>query len=95
MATYAILSRLAPEAATDPKELRKLAETVASEIKRQCPQVTWRQSFATLGRFDVLDIVESDDPHQLQRAAMIIRGYGHASTETLACTPWEEFIAAL
>jgi uncharacterized protein with GYD domain len=57
--------------------------------------VTWRQSFATLGRFDVLDIVESDDPHQLQRAAMIIRGYGHASTETLACTPWEEFIAAL
>jgi uncharacterized protein with GYD domain len=95
MATYAILSRLSPEASTDPKEFRKLAEVVASEIKRQCPQVTWRQSFATLGRFDVLDIVESEDPRQLQRAAMIIRGYGHASTETLVCTPWDEFIAAL
>jgi hypothetical protein len=48
MATYAIVSRLSPQAISDPKDLKKLAETVSSEIKRQCPQVTWRQSFATL-----------------------------------------------
>jgi uncharacterized protein with GYD domain len=95
MATYAILSRLTPQATADPKDIKKLAETVSAEIKRQCPNVTWKQSFATLGEYDVLDIVESDDPKQLARAALIIRAYGHAATETLVCTPWEEFLAAL
>lgn len=95
MATYAILSRFSPQAFTDPKDFKKLAESVSSEIKRQCPNVTWRQSFATLGQYDVLDIVESQDIKQLERAAMIIRAFGHSSTETLVCTPWEEFLASL
>ncbi|MFS8979309.1 GYD domain-containing protein [Cupriavidus necator] len=43
----------------------------------------------------MVDIVESDDLKQLERAALIIRAYGHASTETLQGTPWKEFIAAL
>jgi uncharacterized protein with GYD domain len=95
MATYAILSRFSPEAFTDPKEFKALAERVSTEIKRQCPNVAWRQSFATLGQYDVLDLVESDDLKQLERAAMIIRAYGHSTTETLICTPWAEFLAAL
>ena len=95
MATYAILSRLHPQAASDPKDFKNIAQKVSSEIKRQCPQVSWRQSFATLGRFDILDIVESDDLKQVERAAMIIRGYGGATTETLLCTPWEEFLGSL
>jgi uncharacterized protein with GYD domain len=47
------------------------------------------------GRFDVVDIVESDDPKQIAKAAMIIRAYGHSTTETLAGTPWEEFLELL
>jgi uncharacterized protein with GYD domain len=42
--------------------LKKTAERVASEIKKQCPGVIWKESYATMGRFDVVDIVESDDP---------------------------------
>jgi len=53
MAMYVILSKLSPDAFEDPKEFRKLADNVASRIRKQCPNVTWRQSFATLGRFDV------------------------------------------
>lgn len=79
----------------NPKEFRKLAETVSDTIKRECPGVRWKESFATLGRFDVLDIVETDDPKQLEKAAMIIRGYGHSTTETLFATPWKEFLPAL
>jgi hypothetical protein len=26
---------------------------------------------------------------------MIIRSYGHSSTETLVATPWKEFVSAL
>jgi uncharacterized protein with GYD domain len=95
MATYVILSRISPEGFDDPKDFKDLAKTVSEEIKRQCPGVTWKDSFATLGRFDVVDIVEATDAKEVEEAAMIIRAYGHASTETLVATPWKEFLAAL
>ncbi len=95
MASYVILSRFSPDAVREPKDLRKLAEDVSSKIKKECKGVTWKQSFATLGRFDVVDIVEADDPKEVERAAMIIRSHGHSITETLVATPWKEFLAAL
>jgi len=95
MATYIILSRISPEAFSDPFEFKKIAEIVASKIKNECPRVVWKESYATTGRFDVVDIVESDDPKQIAKAAMIIRAYGHSTTETLAGTPWEEFLELL
>lgn len=95
MATYIILSRFSPEAIGDPKHFRNLADAVAAKIRQQCPDVTWKGSFATLGRFDVVDFVEADDPKQIEKAAMIIRAYGHSTTETLLATPWKEFLSAL
>ena len=92
MATYIILSRISPEAFSDPFEFKKIADIVASKIKSGCPGVVWKASYSTTGRFDVVDIVESDDPKQIMKAAMIIRAYGHSITETLAATPWQEFI---
>ena len=95
MATYVILSRFSPEAFRDPKEFKKLAADVSTKIKSECPGIKWKDSFATLGRFDVVDIVEADDPKQMEKAAMIIRAYGHSATETLLATPWKEFLATL
>lgn len=95
MATYIILSRFSPDAFRDPKDFKKLAEAVSSRIKSECPRVEWKHSYATLGRFDVVDVVETDDPKQLERAAMIIRAYGHSATETLVGTPWKEFLGRL
>jgi uncharacterized protein with GYD domain len=93
--TYIILSRFSPEAIEDPKNLKTLAAAVAAKIRQQCPDVTWKGSFATLGRFDVVDFVEADDPKQIEKAAMIIRAYGHSTTETLLATPWKEFLSTL
>ena len=95
MATYIILSRFSPGAFHELKDFQKLAETVTSKIKSECPGVRWKESFATLGRFDVVDVVEAEDPKQIEKAAMIIRAYGHSSTETLAATPWQEFLSSL
>ncbi len=95
MATYIIMSRLSPEAFRDPKEFRQIASTVSARIKTDCPGVVWKSSFATLGRFDVIDVVESNDMKQVEKAAMIIRAYGHSTTETLIATPWDEFLAML
>ena len=95
MTTYIILSRFSPESIGDPKHFRNLADTVAAKIRQQCPDVNWKGSFATLGRFDVVDFVEADDPKQIEKAAMIIRAYGHSTTETLVASPWREFLAVL
>ena len=95
MATYIILSRFSPKAFEDPKDFKKLANAVSKKIRKECPDVTWKDSYATLGRFDVVDVVETNDPGQLARAAMLIQAYGHSTTETLTATPWQEFLDTL
>jgi uncharacterized protein with GYD domain len=95
MATYIILSRVSPEAFADPKGFKELAAAVSKKIKSECPGVVWKESFATMGRFDVVDIVESDDPKQVEKASVIIRSIGHSVTETLAATPWKDFLEML
>jgi uncharacterized protein with GYD domain len=93
--TYIILSHISLDAIKDPKDLRGLAETVAKEIKEQCLGVKWKDSFATMGRFDVVDVVEALDPREVERAAIIIRSKAHSSTEALLATPRKEFLASL
>jgi uncharacterized protein with GYD domain len=95
MATYVILSQLAPDAFDDPRDFRKIAKTVADKIRKECKGVVWKQSYALMGRFDVVDIVEASDPREVERAALIIRAYGHATTETMPATPWSTFIDQL
>jgi uncharacterized protein with GYD domain len=93
--TYVILSRLSPDAFDDPKDFKKIANTVSNRIRKECKDVVWKASFATLGRFDVVDVVEAPDAKAVEKAAMIIRGYGHAATETMVATPWQEFLESL
>lgn len=95
MDTYIILSRFSPQAFDNPKDFVKLAEQVSKKIKHDCPGVEWKGSYATLGRFDVVDIVEASDAKQIEKVAMIIRALGHSTTETLLATPWKEFLDAL
>ena len=52
-----------------------------------------RNALETL--YDATDIVEANDPSEAEKAAMIIRAYGHAVTETMHATPWKEFLPNL
>ncbi len=95
MAIYVILSRVSPKSFNDPDEFRKLARKVGEKIRSECPDIVWKGSYGLFGRFDVLDIVEAQDPKDVARAAGIIRAYGHASTETMPAVVWDEFIESL
>ncbi len=95
MTTYIILSRFSPEAFDNPKHFLELAEQVSKKIKQECPNIKWKDSYTTLGRYDVVDVVEASDPKDVEKAAMIIRAYGHSTTETLIGTPWKDFLAGL
>jgi len=72
MNTYIILSRFSPEAFDDPKHFLELAEQVSKKIKSDCPGVRWKESYATLGRFDVVDIVEAAD---LAARQLVVHGH--------------------
>jgi uncharacterized protein with GYD domain len=95
MYTFIILTRFSPATFEDQKKLRNIAIQVSKRIKKDCPGVTWKGSYATLGRFDMVDVVESDDPEEVAKVAMIIRCFGHATTETLMGMPWNRFLKTL
>jgi len=93
MATYIILSRIGHEAFM--KDFKKIAAEVSGRIRKECPGVHWHGSYATLGQYDVVDIVEAESPDDIARVAAIIRGSGYTRTETMPATPWKEFLAKL
>ncbi len=95
MARYIILSRFSPDAFAEVSEFKTIARQVSQKIKEDCPDIKWLDSYATLGRFDAIDLVEAENPKDVERAAMIIRGLGHSTTETLQGTPWKEFLESL
>lgn len=95
MRHYMIVSRFSPDAFKDPNELPKTADLVARTIRERCPKVRWLSSYGAMGRYDVIDIVESDDQREVERAAMVIHGLGRCTTETFPLTPWKEFLGNL
>lgn len=95
MQTYIILSRFNEGASAEPKTLKDAAAKVSQRVKEECPEINWKSSFALMGAFDVVDIVESDSPEAVAKAALLIRTHGHAQTETMLATRWDDFVASL
>jgi hypothetical protein len=78
----------------------KLREGMAFHIDKQIYKVLEAEFKAGAGRRAECSrpncaTLPAADPKEVERAAMIISAYGHASTETLLATPWKEFLAAL
>jgi len=91
MATYVMLTRLSPETVTKPDRVVDLNKQVAERIKKECPAVKWIANYAVLGPTDYLDIFEAPDPETATKVSLIVRSFGHATTETWIATPWERF----
>lgn len=94
MSTYVILSRLPAESVKDPRALPRIAQDLSRALQERCPALTWITSYGALGRFDVVDIVESDSPIEVQKAASMLRDMGFGA-DAIALTPWNEFVDSL
>jgi uncharacterized protein with GYD domain len=92
MATFIMLTRLSHEALKAPRSLVDLSHEVAVRIRKDCPQVEWRASYAVLGPADYIDIFTAPDIETATKVATIIRTFGHATTEVWAATEWEKFV---
>ena len=92
MANYIMLTRLSPEALTRPGAVGNLNKKVEERIRQECPGVKWLANYAVLGPCDYLDVFEAPDADTATRVALLVRSFGHATTETWVATPWERFL---
>jgi uncharacterized protein with GYD domain len=92
MPTYAMLTRLSPEALARPESVVELNRQVEERIKQECPGVKWLANYAVLGPCDYLDIFEAPDVDSATKVSLLVRSFGHATTETWMVTPWEHFV---
>jgi len=93
MATYVMLTRLSPEALKRPESVVELNKQVEDRIKRECPDVKWLANYAVLGPTDYIDIFEAPDSEAATKVSLLVRSFGHATTETWIATPWDRFVA--
>jgi len=92
MATYVMMTRLSPEALTEPGRVRELNGRVEERIKKECPSVKWVGNYAVLGPYDYLDVFEAPDAETATKVSLLVRSFGHATTETWLATPWKRFV---
>jgi uncharacterized protein with GYD domain len=92
MATFILLTRLAPEAVSEPKFVEKLERKAADRIHKHCPEVKWIGSYSVLGPYDYVDIFEAPDSDAATKVALLIRSFGQGTTETWIATPWDRFV---
>jgi uncharacterized protein with GYD domain len=70
----------------------ELNRQVEDRIKRECPGVRWLANYTVLGPCDYLDIFEAPDVDTATKVTLLVRSFGHATTETWVVTPWERFM---
>ena len=93
MPTYVMLTTLSAEGVQTVKnnparirEVNKEIESLGASVKAQ---------WATLGRYDFVNVVEAPDEKTMARVSMELGSRGTARYESLAAIPIDEFIAAL
>lgn len=91
MATFVILSKVSEEGIKRIKDLGKMDEEFEKELKKTCPEVKRIASYALLGAYDFLHIIEAPDALSAAKAAIILNSFGAVSTQTLTAIPFKEF----
>ena len=93
MPTYILLTTLTAEGVQTLKnnparirEVNKEIESLGAEVKAQ---------WATLGRFDFVNVVEAPDEQTIARVSLELGSRGTAKYETLTAIPIDDFIASL
>ena len=92
MGTYVMLTRLSSEALKQPQSVTDLNKQVEDRIKKECPGIKWLANYAVLGPCDYLDIFEAPDSDAATKVALLVRSFGHGTTETWVATPWDRFL---
>ena len=93
MPTFVLLSTLTPEGVQTVKNNPARIKEVNKEVEQLGAKVT--AQWATLGRFDFVNIVEAPDEQTIARVSLELGSRGTSKYESLVAIPVDDFIAAL
>ena len=93
MPTYIMLSTLTPEGVQTVKNNPQRIKEVNRELEQIGARVL--HQWATLGRFDFVNIVEAPDEKIMARVSLELGSRGTARYTSMAAIDIDEFIAAL
>ena len=93
MPTYIMLTTLTPDGVQTIKNNPSRIREVNKEIEQLGATVT--SQWATLGRYDLVNVVEAPDEATMARVSVEMGSRGTGSYETLVAIPIDDFIANL
>jgi uncharacterized protein with GYD domain len=93
MATYIMLSRLTENGAETIKKSPGRIQEVNKELAEMGVKV--QQQYATLGRYDFVNIVEAPDLATVMKASVAMGARGSVRIETLAALSIDQFSSAI
>ena len=93
MPTYVLLSTLSPEGVQTIKNNPQRIREVNKEVEQLGAKV--KAQWATLGRFDFVNIVEAPDEATMARVSLELGSRGTSRYESLTAIPVDDFIASL
>jgi uncharacterized protein with GYD domain len=93
MPTYILLTTLTSEGVQTIKNNPARIREVNREVEQLGAKVT--AQWATLGRFDFVNVLEAPDEETIARVSMELGSRGTGRYETLTAIPVDDFIASL
>jgi uncharacterized protein with GYD domain len=93
MPTFVMLSTLTPEGVQTIKNNPSRIREVNKEIEQLGGSV--KGQWATLGRFDFVNIIEADSEQTMSKISLELGSRGTAKYESLAAIPIDDFISGL
>jgi len=93
MATYVLLTKVSSAGIKTLQSNPKRIKEVNQEIEAQGGRVV--AQYATLGRYDFVNIVEAKDNEVIARISVNLGARGTVSIETLSALPVEQFVRAI
>ena len=91
MPLYVMLTKISPYAVKNLEKLKEIEQEAERLIEENCPSVKWVMNLVVFGPYDYLDIFEADSDEEAAKVAMIVRSFGHATTETWPAIQWKNF----
>jgi uncharacterized protein with GYD domain len=93
MPTYILLTTLTPEGVQTIKNNPARIREVNREVEQLGAKVV--SQWATLGRFDFINVLEAPDEETIARVSLELGSRGTGRYETLTAIPVDDFIASL
>lgn len=92
MATFVLMTKLAPEMAKQMKARAEIGHKWMEEVKKKCPEARFISHYALLGPYDFLSVYEAPNEEVAAKVSMIGLANGALEAQSLTAIPYKRFL---